>query len=128
MGEIDEDPEGIDEGLSLICLYEDASSEKAEEYMNILREASKKYQKIGDNEDALNFFCASKDGRLAARVRSECKMGEKKGGDAVSITMMDIGSEEYYAWPAGKEFNKDNLEEFFLNYEKDLLKAEPMGN
>lgn len=126
--ELDEDPEGIDEGLSLICMFEDASEKMATEYKKILTEASKKHQKIGDNEDVLNFFCASKDGRLAARVRSECKLGDKKGGDAVSVVMMDIGSEEFYAWPASYgEFTAENLEKFFLDYDKDLLEAAPMG-
>jgi nucleoredoxin len=130
--ELDEDPEGIDEGLSLICLFEAIGEKGAEgkakvdEVKNILKEASKKRQKIGDNEDALNFFCASKSGRLADRVRSECKVGEKKDGK-VEVVMMDIGAEEYYAFPADKEFSADTLEEFFESYERDLLKAAPMG-
>lgn len=125
--EIDGNPEGIDEGLSLICLFEGEKDEKKkQEYMSILKEASKTRQSIGDNDDALNFFCASKSGRLADRVRSECGV-EKKDDKNVQLIMMDIGSEEYYAWPADKEFSKENLEEFFLNYEKDLLEAKPMG-
>lgn len=126
--EIDQDPEGIDEGLSLIVLMENAESdEKRSALKDTLKSVAKQTKKIGD--DPVNYFCASKKGRLAERVRGECGAEETKEG-RVDVVIMSIMEEEYFPWDEGKlgkDITEDSIYEFFKLVSGGGLAPSPMG-
>jgi len=93
--EIDQNPEGIDEGMSLVVLIENVEEDaKKSEVKEMVKGIAAKTKKCGD--DPLNFFCASTKGRLANRVRDECGAGDANVAGKVDIFMMNISEEEYY--------------------------------
>jgi hypothetical protein len=83
--EIDQEPEGIDEGLSLILLQEDSAIDQAVKDSNksLYTEVAKKYKGVELNGNSIMFFSASTEGRLASRVRQACSVKEEDKFKAV---------------------------------------------
>lgn len=87
-------------------------------------------KKSGDERE-FNFFTASTiGGRLAERVRNDCKQGESCENRA-NLVMMDIQDNlAYYEFPGvlqiGGEVSKANVEQFLADFKAGKLEKKSM--
>lgn len=128
INEIDEDPEGIDEVPSLVLLQEALSEEVKKQNLEALKPLAEKYRKLAKEsgeEQEFNFFAASSEGRLAKRVRDDCKQGDDKSKPVV--IMMDIQNGlAYYEYPKDKDVSTANVEAWIKDFKDGKLEKKSM--
>jgi nucleoredoxin len=124
---IDSDPEGIDEGLSLVVLQESVNSKVQEENLEkILKPIAEKYKGKKLNDSEILFFVANKEGHLAYRVRDACSVDKEGDKNKPQVVMMNIPDDSYYAFDS-EELNMETIEKFFESYKAGSLSTKPMG-
>lgn len=124
---IDSDPEGIDEGLSLVVLQENVDSKEQEENLEkILKPIAEKYKGKKLNDSEVIFFVANEEGRLANRVRDACSIDKESDKKKPQVVMMNIPDDSYYAFDS-EELSKESIEKFFEDYKAGSLSTKPMG-
>jgi len=128
INEIDEDPEGIDECPSLVLLQETLAKDEQEKNLAALKPLAQKYRDLakstGDDQE-FNFFAASSEGRLAKRVRDDCKQGEDK--TKPKIVLMDIQDNmAFYEFPKDTAVTTESVEQFFADFKATKLEKKSM--
>merc|ERR1712070_537645 len=124
--EIDAEPEGIDEGLSLVVLQESLEEKVQEDNKEIVKKIALKYKNTKLNDNDILFFSASKEGHLANRVRDACDIKDESNKDKVKVVMMNIPENSYYEYTEDS-LSAENIESFFNKYKNNELSTKPMG-
>lgn len=127
VNEIDDEPDGINETPSLILWYEKCSAEDQQKYKSILVSLAEKYkQKSKESGEDMQFifFCASKEGELADRLRGMCSVTREK--TEVSCVLVDIPDNGgFYEGPS--VVSQASLETFISEYEAKKLERKQLG-
>lgn len=126
--EIDAEPQGIDEGLSLVVLQENTGTDEKENNISkVLKPVAEKYKgvKLSKDAEVMFFHASTEGGRLAERVRNVCKV-TKNDDSKPNVVLMNIPDNTYYEYKYDS-LTVENLEKFFDSVKANSLESKIMS-